>query len=52
MEAASLHPAKALGISRYKGNLNFSSDADFVILDSNTLKVKETWIAGERVYSL
>ncbi|XP_004927838.1 N-acetylglucosamine-6-phosphate deacetylase [Bombyx mori] len=50
LEAASLHPAKALGIDDKKGNLNFDSDADFVILHPKTLKVQSTWIAGECVY--
>ncbi|KAJ0179381.1 hypothetical protein K1T71_005093 [Dendrolimus kikuchii] len=50
LEAASLHPAKALGIEHIKGNLNFGCDADFVILDPKTLKVISTWISGECVY--
>lgn len=32
LEAATLHPAKAIGIEKYKGTLNFGSDADFVLL--------------------
>ncbi|KAG6448814.1 hypothetical protein O3G_MSEX005699 [Manduca sexta] len=50
LEAASLHPAKALGIEHIKGNLNFGCDADFVILHPKTLKVQSTWIAGECVF--
>ncbi|XP_038213575.1 N-acetylglucosamine-6-phosphate deacetylase [Zerene cesonia] len=50
LEAASLHPAKALGIDDSKGKLNFGYDADFVFLHSKTLKVMSTWIAGECVY--
>lgn len=50
LEAASLHPALAMGISHQKGTLNFETDADFIFLN-NDLEVLETWIAGERVYS-
>lgn len=51
IEAASLHPAKCLGIEKSKGTLNIGSDADFIFLDDD-LKVKSTWIAGDLVYSL
>ncbi|CAK1578427.1 unnamed protein product [Parnassius mnemosyne] len=51
LEAASLHPAKALGIDNCKGRLNYQCDADFVILDPKTLNVLSTWIAGECVYT-
>jgi N-acetylglucosamine-6-phosphate deacetylase len=50
LEAASLHPAKALGIEDKKGTLSFGSDADFIILDPNSLVVQSSWIAGECVY--
>lgn len=50
LEAASLHPAKALGIEDRKGKLDFGCDADFVFLHPETLKVQSTWIAGECVY--
>lgn len=49
LEAASLHPARALGIEAHKGTLNFGSDADFVMLSDN-LHVKSTWIAGKCVF--
>lgn len=49
LEAATLHPARALGIESTKGVLNFGADADFVLLDSK-LDVISTWIAGEQVY--
>lgn len=49
LEAASLHPAKCLGIAEQKGTLNYGADADLVFLDDN-LMVKSTWIAGECVY--
>lgn len=50
LEAASLHPAKALGIDDRKGKLNFGCDADFVILNPEKIKIESTWIAGECVY--
>lgn len=49
LEAATLHPAKALGIEHAKGVLDFDADADFVMLNEN-LELLSTWIAGERVY--
>ncbi|XP_055709162.1 N-acetylglucosamine-6-phosphate deacetylase [Phlebotomus papatasi] len=49
LEAASLTPAKCLGIESKKGTLNFNADADFVLLD-DALEVCSTWIAGECVY--
>ncbi|XP_046747685.1 N-acetylglucosamine-6-phosphate deacetylase [Diprion similis] len=51
LEAATLHPARALGIESTKGVLNFGADADFIMLSSE-LDVISTWIAGERVYSV
>ncbi|KAK4887816.1 hypothetical protein RN001_004087 [Aquatica leii] len=50
LEAATLHPAAALGISAVKGTLNFGGDADFLFLDED-LNVLSTWIAGECVYT-
>lgn len=50
LEAASLHPAKLLGISDKKGTLNFDSDADFIVLNDD-LVVLATYIAGECVWS-
>ena len=49
LEAATLHPAKALKIENTKGVLNFGAEADLVLLDDN-LQVLSTWIAGECVY--
>ncbi|XP_028132205.2 N-acetylglucosamine-6-phosphate deacetylase [Diabrotica virgifera virgifera] len=49
LEAASLHPAKVLGIDDRKGRLNAGADADFIVLDSH-LQLRSTWIAGEKVY--
>lgn len=49
LEAASLHPAKCIGVSHKKGTLNYGADADFVFLDDQ-LHIWSTWIAGECVY--
>ncbi|XP_023725397.1 N-acetylglucosamine-6-phosphate deacetylase isoform X2 [Cryptotermes secundus] len=49
LEAATLHPAQAVGIHDRKGTLSFGADADFVFLGED-LKVWSTWIAGECVY--
>ena len=49
LEAATLHPAKALGIEKKKGTLNFGSDADFVFIDAK-FNVFSTWIASKCVY--
>lgn len=50
IEAATLHPAKCLGIEKFKGTLDFGADADFVMLDDD-LTVISTWIAGNQVHS-
>ena len=44
LEAASLHPASALGIQATKGSLRPGADADLVVLDKDSLAVKSTWI--------
>nr|CAG4638456.1 EOG090X06GX [Cyclestheria hislopi] len=49
LEAATLHPALALGIADKKGTLDFGADADLVFLDEQ-LNVISTWIASQRVY--
>lgn len=49
LEAASLHPAKCIGISSRKGTLNYGADADFILLDDD-IKIHSTWIAGECVF--
>lgn len=52
IEAASLHPARVMGIEHLKGTLDFGSDADFLLVsDEGPLKVLHTFIAGECVYS-
>ncbi|KAF1379984.1 hypothetical protein PFLUV_G00181750 [Perca fluviatilis] len=49
LEAASLHPAKLLGVSHRKGTLDYGSDADLVLLD-DALNVEATFISGEEVW--
>ena len=49
LEAATLHPAQAVGIQDRKGTLDYGSDADFLLLGED-LQVWSTWIAGECVY--
>ncbi|ORZ19882.1 hypothetical protein BCR42DRAFT_371721 [Absidia repens] len=51
LEAATLHPARLLGIDDRKGTLNAGADADFVFLDDSTgeVFVKHVWVAGVKV---
>jgi len=49
IETVTLHPAKVLGIQKFKGTLNYGADADFVLLGSK-LNVQSTWINGECVF--
>lgn len=49
LESASLHPAQLLGISDFKGTLDYDTDADFVMLD-DSLNVLATYIAGKLVW--
>lgn len=52
IEAATLHPAQLMGIAHQKGTLDYDSDADFLFVsDKGPLKVLNTFIAGECVYS-
>lgn len=52
IEAASLHPARVMGLSHLKGSLDFGTDADFLLVsDKGPLKILNTFIAGECVYS-
>jgi len=48
--ACSLRPARVLGIEGDRGSLRPGARADFAVLD-DSLRVRETWIAGRRVYS-
>ena len=50
VRACTLKPAQVLGIEAEHGTLRAGSRADLVVLD-DSLAVRETWIAGERVYS-
>ena len=50
LEAATLHPAQALKIQDQKGTLTFGADADFIMVDKETLELDSTWIAGECVF--
>ena len=50
LEAATLHPAQALQIQDKKGTLTFGADADFIMVDKETLELDSTWIAGECVF--
>jgi N-acetylglucosamine-6-phosphate deacetylase len=51
IEAATLHPARLLGIDDRKGTLNVGGDADLVFLDDSEgeLHVKRVFVAGEEV---
>jgi len=46
LEAATLHPAKALGIESSIGTLNYGSQADFILLDDE-LNVQSAFVCGE-----
>ncbi|KAJ1525781.1 hypothetical protein ONE63_008986 [Megalurothrips usitatus] len=50
LEAATLHPAQALGLDKKIGTLNYGADADFVLLDPNELSLVSTWISGQCVH--
>lgn len=49
LAAATLHPARCMGIHHKKGTLNPGSDADFILLDDN-LNILRTYIAGTCVF--
>ncbi|KAI8063028.1 hypothetical protein BDF21DRAFT_347401 [Thamnidium elegans] len=51
IEAATLHPARLLGIEDRKGTLNVGGDADLVFLDDSNgdIAVKRVFVAGEEV---
>lgn len=50
LEAASLHPAEALGIQLKKGSLNFGCDADFIMINVPEMELLSTWIGGKCVF--
>jgi N-acetylglucosamine-6-phosphate deacetylase len=47
--ACTLRPARVLGLEAERGSLRPGARADFAILD-DALRVRETWVAGRRVY--
>jgi len=49
IEAASLNPAKALGIDRAKGSIERGKDADIAVIDRN-FNVKNTIIGGRVIF--
>ncbi len=50
LRMASLYPAEAMGIADRYGHLKRGARADMVLL-SDDLQVRTTWIAGEEVYA-
>jgi N-acetylglucosamine-6-phosphate deacetylase len=48
--AATLRPARLLGLERERGTLRPGARADLAVLDAAGA-VAETWLAGERVYA-
>ena len=50
LEAATLHPAQALGIEKIKGTLAFGADADFILINKDTLDLSSTWIGGKCIF--
>jgi N-acetylglucosamine-6-phosphate deacetylase len=49
--ACTLRPARVIGVEAERGSLRRGARADFALLDDADV-VRETWIAGERVYSV
>ena len=50
LEAASLHPAQALGLESSKGSLHVGADADLILLD-DSLNVHRCYVGGEIAWS-
>ncbi|KAK9720616.1 N-acetyl-glucosamine-6-phosphate deacetylase [Basidiobolus ranarum] len=48
VEAATLHPAKVLGITHKKGTFNVGADADVLFLDDD-LNIKRVFVSGDEV---
>ena len=51
IEAATLVPARALGLLPHKGILDVGADGDFILLDENSLQPRATYIAGELAWT-
>lgn len=51
ISAATIQPAKVLGIDHVKGELKITYDADFILLN-DALEVRATFIAREQVWKL
>ena len=49
INAATLHPAKALKIKQSKGTLDFQGDADFIMINLEEFNLESTWISGNCV---
>ena len=49
LRMASLYPARAIHAEADRGHLTKGARGDFAVL-SDDLKVRSTWIAGEKVY--
>jgi N-acetylglucosamine-6-phosphate deacetylase len=49
LRMASAYPAGFLGLGPTHGQIGPGYAADFVVLD-DALRVRETWISGERVF--
>ncbi|MDB5542806.1 MAG: nagA [Devosia sp.] len=50
LRMASLYPATAMHVESDRGHLTRGARADFAVL-SDDLKIRSTWIAGDRVFS-
>ena len=48
--AASLVPAKVIGLDNTMGSIAINKLADFIILNKDNLEIEETFISGKSVY--
>ena len=48
--AASLVPAKVIGLDNTMGSIEINKLADFIILNKDNLEIEETFISGKSVY--
>ena len=49
VNAASLNPARAIGVDARKGSLEIGKDADMIIIDENC-NIYKTYVGGELCY--